>query len=172
PAYARTMDVLEKAAEMDRHELTKKWLTEPLGMADSKWARRGSAKLQLINGFGFATTARDLARFGLLTLAKGNWDGKAILSDRQYLKDSTTSSQKLNPFYGYLWWVNRNAHAPKSPPRLAAAPIDMFSANGALNRRCFVVPSRRLVVTRLGDQPGANRAFDQRFWTLLMEAAE
>ncbi|TFG42287.1 MAG: hypothetical protein E4H48_04825 [Syntrophobacterales bacterium] len=44
-------------------------------MADSKWKRRGSSELQLINGFGFTTTARDLARFGLMTLAGGTWAG-------------------------------------------------------------------------------------------------
>jgi len=168
-AYAKSMDVVAAAAHLDRHELTRQWLTEPLGMSDSKWVRRGSAEIQLVNGFGFATTARDLARFGLMTLAEGKWGDKTILADRQYLKDATTSSQKLNPFYGYLWWVNRNAHAPNRAPRLETAPKDMFSANGALNRRCFVVPSLQLVVTRLGDQP-SNRGFDRRFWKLLLEA--
>ncbi len=170
-AYAKSMEVLVKAAGIDRHELTRKWLTQPLGMSGSKWVRRGSPKLQLVNAFGFATTARDLARFGLLTLAEGKWGGKTIFSDQQYLTEATTSSQKLNPFYGYLWWVNRDAHAPERAPRLATAPIDMFSANGALNRRCFVVPSRQLVVTRLGDRPDANKDFDRQLWKLLMEAA-
>ena len=169
--YAKSMEVLEKAAGMDRHELTRKWLTEPLGMLDSKWVRRGSPALQQVNGFGFASTARDLARFGLMALADGSWDGEAILSDRQYLKEATSSSQKLNPFYGYLWWLNRDAFDSEKAPRLATAPIDMFSANGALNRRCFVVPSLQLIVTRIGDQPKANKTFDRAFWKLLMDAA-
>jgi len=46
----------------------------------------------------------------------------------------------------------------------------MYSANGALNRRCWVVPSLQLVVTRLGDQPGRGRTFDGEFWKLLMAA--
>ena len=169
-AYAKSMDVVAAAAKMDRHELTRQWLTQPLGMSDSKWVMRGSAEIQLVNRFGFATTARDLARFGLMTLAGGKWGDKTILADQQYLKDATTSSQKLNPFYGYLWWVNRNANAPRRALRLETAPRDMFSANGALNRRCFVVPSLHLVVTRLGDQPSSNRGFDRQFWKLLAEA--
>jgi CubicO group peptidase (beta-lactamase class C family) len=139
-------------------------------MSASKWVRRGSPEVQLINGFGFATSARDLARFGLMTLAKGKWDGKTILADQNYLKQATTTSQKLNPFYGYLWWVNRNAS--NKALRLPTAPADMFSANGALNRRCFVVPSRQLVVIRLGDQPAANRGFDRQFWKLLLDATD
>ena len=69
-------------------------------------------------------------------------------------RELRTSSQKLNPFYGYLWWLNCNANATKGARRLETAPSDMFSANGALNRRCFVVPSLQLVVTRLGDSDG------------------
>ena len=169
-AYAKSMDVVAAAANMDRHELTRQWLTQPIGMSHSKWVKRGSPEMQLVNGFGFATTARDLARFGLMTMAGGKWGDKTILADQEYLKAATTSSQELNPFYGYLWWVNRDANAPNRAPRLATAPKDMFSANGALNRRCFVVPSLQLVVTRLGDQPGGNRTFDRRFWKLLVEA--
>jgi outer membrane protein assembly factor BamB len=169
-AYAKSMDVLAAAANMDRHELTRQWLTGPLGMSDSNWVKRRSAEIQQINAYGFATTARDLARFGLMTLAGGTWGNKTILADKQYLKEATTSSQRMNPFYGYLWWVNSDAITPEKALRLGTAPKDMFSANGALNRRCFVVPSLQLVVTRLGDRPDANKDFDRQFWKLLAEA--
>ncbi len=170
-AYSMTMKVVEKASGMDRNELTKKWLTGPLGMAHSKWVRRGSGDYQQFNAYGFATTARDLARFGLMMLADGNWDGGAILADKAFLKDATTSSQSLNPYYGYLWWLNRNSISPDEPARVDSIPIDMYSANGALIRRCYVVPSMDLVVTRIGDQPDAGRAFDKEFWSFLMKAA-
>lgn len=169
-AYGQTMSVLEKASGMDRNKLTKKWLTGPLGMNDSKWVPRRSAEIQSLNAFGFASSARDLARFGLLMLAKGKWNGKTILGDQDYLKDSTTTSQNLQPYYGYLWWVNQNADKPRER-RNAALPRDAYSANGALNRRCWIVPSQQLVVTRIGDQPPARRGFDQEFWRLLRESA-
>lgn len=170
-AYAKTIDVVAAAAKIDRHELTRKWLTEPIGMNDSTWSARGEVGERAGNAFGFATTARDLARFGLLMLADGKWDDDVILSDQQYIKASTETSQKKNPHYGYLWWVSRNRFEPKAPPRPATAPADMFAAKGALNRRCFVVPSLELVVTRLGDQPSDGKKFDNRFWKLLMDAA-
>ncbi|MCK5175763.1 MAG: serine hydrolase, partial [Planctomycetes bacterium] len=66
PVYARSVDVVAAAAKMDRHELTRKWLTQPIGMADSTWASRGAIGIEVGNAFGFATTARDLARFGLM----------------------------------------------------------------------------------------------------------
>jgi len=172
PVYARSIDVVAAAAKMDRHELTRKWLTQPIGMSDSTWVSRGVIGARVGNAFGFATTARDLASFGLMVLAGGKWGDKTILADQQYLREATTTSQKLNPYYGYLWWVNSNANDPKQAPRIATAPKDMFSANGALNRRCFVVPSLQLVVTRLGDQPTVkNRGFDHQLWKLIMEAS-
>lgn len=168
--YSRTMNVLTAASGMDRNELTEAWLTRPTGMTDSRWAERSGA-VRAVNAFGFATTARDLARFGLLMLANGQWGEQVILGDREYLKASTTTSQELNPHYGYLWWVSQNALEPDRPPQPATAPADMYAAKGALTRRCYVVPSLELVVTRLGDEPPAGAAFERQFWRLLMEAA-
>ena len=170
-AYARSVDVVAAAAKMDRHELTRKWLTKPIGMADSTWVSRRAIGAKVGNSFGFATTARDLARFGLMVLAGGKWGDKTILGDQQYIKEATTTSQRLNPYYGYLWWVNSNANAPKQAPSIATAPKDTFSAKGALNRRCFVAPGLQLVVTRLGDQPIQNNSFDRQLWKLIMEAS-
>ena len=172
PVYAKTVDVVAAVAKMDRHELTRKWLTQPIGMADSTWTSRGAIGARVGNSFGFATTARDLARFGLMVMAGGKWGDQIILGDQQYIKEATTTSQKLNPYYGYLWWVNSNANAPKQALRVDTAPKDTFSANGALNRRCFVVPSLQLVVTRLGGQPTVkNNGFDRQLWKLIMEAS-
>ena len=172
PVYARSVDVVVAAAKMDRYELTHQWITQRIGMADSRWVSRGAIGVKVGNAFGFATTARDLARFGLMILARGKWGDKTILADQQYLKEATTTSQELNPYYGYLWWVNSNANAPKQAPRIATAPKDTISANGALNRRCFVVPSLQLVVVRLGDQPTVkNNGFDRQMWKMIMEAS-
>ena len=164
-AYAQTVAVLEKASGRARHELTHEWLTNPLGMNDSKWTPRRAAEIPSVNAFGFATSARDLARFGLMMLANGKWAGKTIL-DENYLRDSTQTSQRMNPHYGYLWWLNRDANKPRSR-RNASSPPDTFSANGALNRRCWVSPEIQLVITRIGDQPPAKRGFDEEFWRLL-----
>lgn len=168
--YAKSMDVVSAAAGMDRNELTARWLTGPLGMSDSKWVPRRAPGLDSVIGWGFGTSARDLARFGLMVLNEGEWNGKTILGDRDYLRSSTRTSQNLNPFYGYLWWVNHNANAPLEAARNRHAPKDMFQASGALNRRCHVVPSLQLVVTRLGDQPKTGRDYDSQFWKLLSDA--
>ena len=43
--------------------------------------------------------ARDLARFGLLVLSEGKWNGHAILNNSKYLLESLQPSQKLKPSY-------------------------------------------------------------------------
>ncbi|MFT7644090.1 MAG: CubicO group peptidase (beta-lactamase class C family) [Pirellulaceae bacterium] len=180
--YSRSLRVIEKAAGMTANELTKKWLTGPIGMKDSKWVKRpGGNLLSSIdaNTVGFATTASDLARFGLLMLADGKWDGKVLLADKKYLKDSHSSSQPLNPSYGYLWWLNgkkatvRPIGGKTNKPLLPEAPADMYAAQGAMGRKCYVCPALQLVVVRLGDTPDSigNVRFDKRFWTLIMNAA-
>ncbi|NJN05291.1 MAG: serine hydrolase, partial [Rhodobacteraceae bacterium] len=76
-AYARTIQAVAAAAKKSPNDLTREWLTGRIGMADSKWVERpGTGRNAVPNALGFATTARDLARFGLLILAEGNGTAK------------------------------------------------------------------------------------------------
>lgn len=176
-AYSRVLEAVSRAAGMERNELTKKWLTGPTGMADSEWKpRRGTASGASANRFGFASTARDMARFGLLILAGGVWAGEPVVADRSFLSASISPSQDLNRAYGYLWWLNgypwRQGRVNR-PKLISTAPDDLVAAQGALQRKVYVVPSLGLVAVRLGDT--ANRRgeprFNQEFWRLLMEGA-
>lgn len=54
----------------------------------------------------YYSIARDMARFGLLILNEGNWDGTDVLSDATYYNEMVNPSQDLNKSYGYLWWLN------------------------------------------------------------------
>jgi CubicO group peptidase (beta-lactamase class C family) len=174
-AYSRARDCVAKASGKSANALTREWLTSRIGMSDSSWKQRPfAARDPKQNQLGFATTARDLARFGLLILARGEWDGDMILADRDYFKDMLAPSQELNPAYGYLWWLNGQEFVLRGRrrvpgPTVPNAPKDLVAANGALGRKCWVVPSLDLVVTRLGDQP-KDRSFDNQFWKLMMEA--
>ena len=177
-AYSRSLTCVSKAAKMDANILTKKWLTDPLGMKDSRWAKRPWSERGGIvaNQYGLATTARDLARFGILMLANGNWEKKNVIEDKAYLKAAISPSQKLNPSYGYLWWLNggpfvARGNGQKRQGRLIpAAPKDMYAAQGKLGRRLYVLPSQQLIITRLGDQAPNN--FNSEFFKRLRAASE
>lgn len=171
PAYSMSLRALAAAAGKSNNELTSEWLTDRIGMSNSGWETRPWAgDHPTANKVGFVTTARDLARFGLMIQAGGQWQGTPILADTDYLQESLRPSQQMNPSYGYLWWLNgSNPENSDARRRIAAAPADLISANGALVRRLYVVPSLGVVVTRLGDNPG--RGFDNEFWDRLMLAA-
>jgi CubicO group peptidase (beta-lactamase class C family) len=172
-AYSRVLMCTAAAAKLDRHDLTKQWLTGPIGMADSRWVERpnlGGAAAR--NEVGFATTARDLARFGILIQANGEWDGRVIIEDKQFLHDALHPSQELNPSYGYLWWLNGQSHVMRGRQKvlgslIPTAPADLVAAMGAFQRKLYVVPSQHLIVTRLGDECPP---LDANLWRLIMAA--
>ena len=125
-------------------------------------ATTGMAGLYLPTGYNnvFYSKPRAMARFGLLALNRGVWNGTDILGDDDYFEAMTTPSQSLNPSYGYLWWLNGQPSfmAPGSqfvfPGSMAPnAPVDMVSALGKNGQQLNVVPSMGLVVVRMGNPP-------------------
>jgi CubicO group peptidase (beta-lactamase class C family) len=172
-AYSELVDVLEALTGSDIGQLTRLWLTEPIGMHDTAWRRRPWVTSAMdANAIGLYTTARDLVRLGEVMLAGGVWHGRRVVSEG-YVEAALMPSQSLNPAYGLLWWLNgqppRSAAGEAGPATLApAAPKDMIAAQGALGRKLYVVPSLGLVVVRLGDTPDDD--FNRRFWELLMTA--
>lgn len=172
-AYSKLVPVLEKATGRPLGSLTAEWLTQPLGMLHSGWAPRPWVAAGAdANSQGFTTTARDLARLGLLVLRRGEW-GERRLVPTSWIDEATTTSQPHNPAYGLLWWTRVEEGSSVTPDlaasdRFSTAPEDLIAALGALGRRLYVVPSLDLVITRLGAAPGED--FDRDFWRLLTEA--
>jgi len=89
-------------------------------------------------------SAREFAKFGYLYLRQGEWDGAQIVN-RDWVLESTQPSQALNPYYGYLWWLNT------ASGMWPDAPADAYAALGFQEKRIFVVPSLDIVAVRLGD---------------------
>ncbi len=178
PVYHELMRVLIAATGMDRESLTREWVTEPLGMNDSAWTARPWASSDI--AVGFSTTARELARFGLMIQAGGRWAGEAVIQDNEFLEAMLRPSQAINPAYGFLWWLNGQDFSLGTGPQagrrdgamVPAAPSDMVAMQGALDRKLYLVPSLDLVVARLGSTGSANgTSFNDAFWEALMEAA-
>ncbi len=88
-------------------------------------------------GAGLWISTRDHARFGLLMLRRGQWDGKPIVSEA-WVRQATTQ-QGVSDGYGYLWWLNTTNRWPGSPRT-------SFSAQGAGNNTIWVDPEHDLVV--------------------------
>ncbi len=126
----------------------------------------------------YISTARDMARFGLFTLNRGQWANDRIMQDTAYFDAMTHTSQDLNKSYGYLWWLNGKASFMLPGVQyvfngaiVPAAPSDMFAAMGKNEQRIYVIPSRNRVVVRIGESAfdGAPAAsiFDNQLWERL-----
>lgn len=101
------------------------------------------------SSFSWAT-ARDWARFGLLYLNDGVFNGERILPEGWVAYTTTPAMPAERGEYGAQWWLN--AGTPDNPPgRLYPdVPQDAFQAEGYEGQFVFVVPSKKLVVVRLG----------------------
>lgn len=99
------------------------------------------------SSYGWATT-RDWAKFGLLYLHKGNWNGEQLF-DESWAKYVATPTEDSNGRYGAHFWLNAGGYYPD-------APRDMYSANGFQGQRVFIIPSMDLVIIRMGlkEDPG------------------
>ncbi|MFT5168047.1 MAG: CubicO group peptidase (beta-lactamase class C family) [Saprospiraceae bacterium] len=116
--------------------------------------------IPLITSEIFYSSARSMARMGSLMLNKGTWDNTVVLGDQDYFSQMITPSQSINESYGYLWWLNGfdSYIAPGSqqvfPGSLAPnAPVDLYMAAGKDGQFLDIIPSKNLVVIRMGDAP-------------------
>lgn len=99
----------------------------------------------ILTGYDFGS-ARDWARFGLLHLWDGVWEGERILPEGWVEFVSTPTPTDPNRSYGGLFWVNAGGMLP-------GAPADAFLAAGFMGQNTVIIPSRDVVVVRLGPSP-------------------
>ena len=165
--YVKLQDVIAQASGQSWNSYFNTKLRDKIGMNGS-WFTSG-------NNIVYNSTTRSMARFGLLMLNKGKWENEVILNE-SYFNEATNTSQNINLGYGYLWWLNgkANYHLPQSQATfqgsiIPTAPNDMFMALGKNDQKIYVIPSKKMVVIRMGDAADtANLAlsdFDETLWT-------
>ncbi len=102
--------IVTKVTGKTLNDFLNEYLYQPIGMEKPEWSQ--------VNNISFGCTGlqistNDMARFGLLLLNDGTWDGKQIVS-KDYLKQATSlqmdTSNIENPYdhfgYGYQFWLN------------------------------------------------------------------
>ena len=162
PVYRELLDVIESASGVSRSQYAEATLWTPLGMHDTSYAP---------NNEFMQSSARDLARFGLMIARGGVWQETDIVRDAEYVTEMLTPSQKLNPAYGLLWWLNGQSSwtlpggSTGTGSFVPSAPDDLVGALGASEQKVYLVPSLDLVVVRLGgDVLGPQGQFDIDLW--------
>lgn len=164
--YVKMQDVVAQASGQTWDNYFNAKLKNPIGMSGA-WIQSGGLSVYWSN-------TRSMARFGLMIYAKGKWNTTQIVNEN-FLSDATNTSQNINQAYGYLWWLNGKSsfHLPQSQfefngTLIPNAPSDMYAALGKNDQKIYVVPSKKLVIIRMGDSAdGTNFAlsdFDNSLW--------
>jgi CubicO group peptidase (beta-lactamase class C family) len=164
--YVKLQDVIAQASGQTWSNYFNTKLRDPIGMSGT-WIPNGDLSVYWSN-------TRSMARFGLLISNKGNWDGTQIVN-QNYITVATSTSQNINKAYGYLWWLNGKTsyHLPQSQFEFQGAlvpnaPSDMFCALGKNDQKIYVVPSKKLVIIRMGDAADSTNFaltdFDNTLW--------
>ena len=101
------------------------------------------------SSFTYATP-RDWARFGLLYLQDGVWDGERILPEGWVAYSTTPTPGAPMGEYGAHFWLN--AGNPDNPEerRYPGSPREEYEASGFQEQRVIVIPSKKLVLVRFG----------------------
>jgi CubicO group peptidase (beta-lactamase class C family) len=87
-------------------------------------------------------TARDWAKFGLLYLHNGNWNGEELFT-KKWVDYVTTPTPTSNGTYGAQFWLNAER-------QFKDVPKNMYFADGYQGQRVYVLPDEELVIVRFG----------------------
>jgi len=131
----------------DYYSFAQEKLFNKIGMPDAIFEVDASGT-QVGSSYIYAT-ARDYARFGMLYLQDGIFNGERIFPEG-WVKYTITPAADSNGKYGSLFWLNQSKYYP-------AAPEDMYSCNGHDGQQIFIIPSKELIVVLVGYSPKPDR---------------
>ena len=143
----------------DYYDFTQQRLFLPLGIHTAKLETDNNGTF--IGSSYMYASARDWARLGQFCLQDGQWQGDQLLP-RDWLSYSTTPTPN-NPRnnYGAHFWLNADPENTRQQRTWPSLPADTFSMNGFQGQRVVIIPSKDLVVVRLGFSAGSKRGIEQ-----------
>lgn len=147
-------------------QVLKEHIMDPIGASttwrwfgyDNSWTDLDGHHVQSVSGGGHSgggifINALDHARFGLLFLNKGAWNGKQLISQDWVEKATASSPAQVN--YGYMWWLNK-----KGTSRFwEGVPENVFYAAGFGGNFIVIVPDEELVIVTRWLEPSQIRSF-------------
>jgi CubicO group peptidase (beta-lactamase class C family) len=121
-------------------------LFKPLGIEQARWYK--NTENHPHTGGGLALRPRDMAKFGLLYLREGQWEGRQVVPASWVDASTKRHVTFARPYrgmvgYGYLWWI-----LPPDPE--GNKKTDIFAACGHRAQYIFVVPEHKMVVVVTG----------------------
>lgn len=187
--------ILTKVSGKPLEEMFRRRIAEPIGMKEFSWSDFGERDGMIFNNpagtpginqtgqkqGGVYSNSLDLARYGLLYLNKGNWNGKQLL-DPAYIEQASSNQVPLETKsnlagrYGFYWWTNGVTANGRRP--IPSAPAKTYMARGGGGNYIIVVPEWNMVIVRLsttspdGDttKGGINENLWEAFFSRLKKA--
>lgn len=171
--------VIERATGRRYADFIGREVLAPIGAAGGEvWVNRPGGLAH--SGCCIMLPPETWLRLGILLIDDGRWSGKRLLP-AGYVAAMRTATRE-NPHYGLgLWigtpYVERRGFANPARPGpkvLHSEPFladDLFMFDGNSNQVVYIVPSRRLIVLRTGDNPPKSPEWDNsRLPNLLLRA--
>jgi CubicO group peptidase (beta-lactamase class C family) len=136
------------ASDSAYHAFPKRALFDRIGMR-SAVLEPDAAGTFVGSSFMYAT-ARDWARFGLLYMNDGVWNGERVLPDGWVEYSVAPAPAASAGRYGAQWWLNAGAPADSAARPWSDLPTDFYLARGFEGQELAIVPSHELILVRLG----------------------
>jgi CubicO group peptidase (beta-lactamase class C family) len=128
--------IVERTSKMSTRDYARERVFEPIGMNSADWWVDGTG--QTIGFCCLDAPVRQFAKFGLLFLRNGEWDGRQVVP-ASWVRESTTARASQYGGYAYQWWLVQ----PDTP-----LPQDLYLASGKDGQSIYVIPSLDLVVAK------------------------
>lgn len=135
PASYMLSAIVQKVSGQKLVDYLKPRLFDPLGIENPTWeeSRQGVS----LGGFGLNIRTEDIARFGLLYLRKGEWNGRRLLSPgwvamatSKQVSNGSSPSSDWEQGYGFQFWRSRHG----------------YRGDGAHGQFCIVLPEQDAVI--------------------------
>ncbi|MDQ7049312.1 MAG: serine hydrolase [Enterobacterales bacterium] len=150
------------------YQFAQQYLFNPLGISSAVLETDATGTI-IGSSYMYATT-RDWARLGLLMLNDGQWKGQRILPQGWVKYSTTASSTDWLNHYGAHFWLNYNPSDGKKQRVWPMLPSDAFYMAGFQGQRVVIIPSKQLVVVRMGfTTPGINNGVEQLIANIIRE---
>lgn len=153
--------IIEKSTKIPLPEFARKNLFNPLGIRKYVWNFKPD-KSSSETFCQVYLTSRDMAKFGLLYLNKGEWHGKQVISTRWVEQSFQKHSVVQGVDYGYLWW---NKYLDAGDTRYYA-----FGAQGNGGQKIYVWPELNMVTVITGGNYNVQSPSDELIKTYILPA--
>jgi CubicO group peptidase (beta-lactamase class C family) len=134
-----TSAMLANASGMNTCELAYRYLFDPLDISVEHWGQDPQGIF--IGGWNLFLTPRELAKFGLLYLHGGEWQGSQVIP-AEWVEESLSRQVEFygTPYdYGYLWWLTTLDDHP------------VYAAVGHGGQMIAIIPDLDVIVVTTGD---------------------